>query len=371
MGDSAPSPAVASVQHALMLRRLQRSQIGNALIRNKAQQFIALKTLRRSVELRRQLQQHQEQQQRKQQQQQQQRAGAPLGEESTGESKGLDPSVKALVDKLTEIAELLPYGYRGEQAPQQRPLQASLRNERDKNIDVFSSAQGEIGLTPSTTTPTTREGSTIGSQDLQNAQKSGGDDGDGWNQSEPRRNLDAVTQQQQQQQQPEGVGLQEGEEMVAMDNALGNNKLLHTNNEDYVDTLDLAMHQQLFDLESDVTSLFEDLEEQQQPANKASKDSDLKKTGARDNAATEEADAKKKAAEVARKKERAALLAQLESISGGKQHRLPKWRWALEGVDNPDPDRILQGKNLWRAAALIIIVFFVRPKRQLLQRKMR
>lgn len=364
MGDSAPSPAVASVQHALMLRRLQRSQIGNALIRNKAQQFIALKTLRRSVELRRQLQQHQEQQQREQQQQQQQRAGATLGEESTGgESKGLDPSVKALIDKLTEIAELLPYGYRGEQAPQQRPLQA--RNERDKNIDIFSSDQGEIGLAPSTT-PTTREGSGIGSQDLQNAQKSGGDDGDGWNQSEPRRNLDAVTQQQQ----PEGVGLQEREETAAMDNALGNNKLLHTN-EDYVDTLDLAMHQQLLDLDSDVTSLFEDLEEQQQPANKASKDSDLKKTGARDNAATEEADAKKKVAEVARKKERAALLAQLESISGSKQHRLPKWRWALEGVDNPDPDRILQGKNLWRAAALIIIVFFVRPKRQLLQRKMR
>ena len=312
-------------------------------------------------------------QQQQQQQQQQERASATLGKESTEESKScsspLDPSVKALIDKLTEIADLLPYGYRCEQAPldsrppPRQPQRASLRNERDKNRDSSSSDQGEIVLEPSTITTctTTHEGSDIGSQDLQNVPKSGDDDGDGWNQGEAGGNLGEATQQ------PGGRGLQD-EEMATMDNSHGNSGLFHTN-EDYVDTLDLAMHQQLLDLDSDVNSLFEDLEEQQ-PA-KASKESDLKKTGARDNAATEEADAKKKHAEIARKKERAALLAQLESISGGKQHRLPRWRWAAEGVDNPDPDRVLKGKLLWRAAALLVIVFFVRPKRQLMQRKLR
>lgn len=358
MGDSEATPSVAaSVQHALMLRRLQRSQIDNALIRNKAQRFIALKTLRRSVELRRQLQQLQ-------QQQLLQQVGATSGEKSQSTedsdskscSSPLDPSVKALIDKLSEIAELLPYGYRGEQAPlDARPPP---RQQQQQRNDASSSEQGEIVLAPSTstTTSTGREGS----QDLQNVPKSGdGDDdsGDRWNQSEARRNLGAATHQ------PGGVGLQEDEEMAT---------ILDGSNEDYVDTMDLAMHQQLLDLDSDVNSLFQDLEEQQQGPAKASKESEpLKKTGARDNAATEEADAKKKQAEIARKKERAALLAQLESISGGKLHRLPRWRWAAEGVDNPDPDRVLKGKHLWRAAALLVIVFFVRPKRQLMQRKLR
>ena len=378
-----------SVQHGLMLQRLQRSQIDNALIRNKAQRFIALKTLRRSVELRRQLQQQQQlpqqerkqrpqqqQQQRPQQQQQQQQqqlAGATSVEEST--ASPLDPSVKALIKKLTEIADLLPYGCRGDQAPlDHRPPQRQQQNNdascSKQDETVLLGPSGTNNIITTATTATGHEESSIGPQAPQNVPKTAAskddDKLDGSNQDEARLDVNngddaAVTR---------GAALQD-EGKSTIDNSHGDSTAsLLLSNEGYVDPLDLALHQQLLDLDSDVASLFQNIEDPQQTA-KTGKGSELvKKTGARKNAAAE-GDAQKKLDEIARKKERAALLAQLESITEGKQHRLPKWRWAAQGVDNPDPDRVLKGKLLWRAAVLLVIVFFVRPKRHLMERKSR
>ncbi|CAM9213605.1 unnamed protein product [Ectocarpus sp. 12 AP-2014] len=144
-----------------------------------------------------------------------------------------------------------------------------------------------------------------------------------------------------------------------------------TEEEDYMDLAeeDDVLGQQLRELDSNMSTMFQNLENNVGKDGK--KDSDLfKNADAQENRSKEE-DAEKKREEQDRQKERAALLAQLKGLSGGGLTRRPKWRWIAEGVHDPPPDRVLKGRHLWKAAALLIIVFFVRPKRTLMQRKAR
>ncbi|CAM9502130.1 unnamed protein product, partial [Hapterophycus canaliculatus] len=130
-----------------------------------------------------------------------------------------------------------------------------------------------------------------------------------------------------------------------------------------------ALGQQLRELDSDMNTMFQDLEKE---AKGCSKDPDLHgKTNSQEENLSEEEKRGKQRQEEERQKERAALLLQLEGLSGGQNVRRPKWRWIADGVDNPHPDRVLKGKHLWKAMALLIIVFFVRPRRTLMQRKAR
>ncbi|CAM9213125.1 unnamed protein product [Ectocarpus sp. 4 AP-2014] len=141
--------------------------------------------------------------------------------------------------------------------------------------------------------------------------------------------------------------------------------------EEYMDLEeeDDILGQQLRELDSNMSTMFQNLEKNVGKDGK--KDSDLfKNANAQENRSKEE-DVEKKRGEQDRQKERAALLAQLKGLSDGGLTRRPKWRWIAEGVHDPPPDRVLKGRHLWKAAALLIIVFFVRPKRTLMQRKAR
>lgn len=141
--------------------------------------------------------------------------------------------------------------------------------------------------------------------------------------------------------------------------------------EEYMDLAeeDDILGQQLRELDSNMSKMFQNLESNVGKDGK--RDSDLfKNADAQENHSKEE-DVEKKRKEQDRQKERAALLAQLKGLSDGGLTRRPKWRWIAEGVHDPPPDRVLKGRHLWKAAALLIIVFFVRPKRTLMQRKAR
>ncbi|CAM9421817.1 unnamed protein product [Scytosiphon promiscuus] len=130
-----------------------------------------------------------------------------------------------------------------------------------------------------------------------------------------------------------------------------------------------VLGQQLRELGSDMKTMFQDLEKE---AKGGGKNSDVAgKTNPQQENLSEEEKRGKQRQEEERQKERAALLVQLEGLSGGTNIRRPKWRWVADGVDDPHPDRVLKGKHLWKAMALLIIVFFVRPRRTLMQRKAR
>ncbi|CAM9672517.1 unnamed protein product [Pylaiella littoralis] len=123
---------------------------------------------------------------------------------------------------------------------------------------------------------------------------------------------------------------------------------------------DEILGEQLRSLDSSMNTMFQDLEKK------------VKTDGNRNlESSKEEKEAEKVREEEHRQKEKAALMAQLEGLSGGGLHRRPKWRWIAEGIDDPHPDRVLKGKYLWKAATLLIIVFYVRPKMTLMQRKAR
>lgn len=352
-GGSAAS--VASIQHALMIRRLQRSRLENALIKSKAQRHVALKALRRSIELRQQLSRAQEAAYSTPSDQDVQPAPTPP----------LDPGVKALIEKLTEIAELVPLGYAGDQAgpsfarpPQQRVLQAPDDMDRQQNragsdareqiLKKMMGARGSLGAEALLKWPTRL-------RDLHGGAGKGAAGEGGWGDAEAGRDLDRGSQQG-------GEGVLEGEE----DEGGGGNEVLAP-----LDTSGMyredTMSQQMLQLDSNVDSLFEDLEKQSAKA--ASHQTSPGKGGARDKT-TREAEAEKTRLDNERKKEKAALLAKLD-LKGSGQFRRPLWRWIAQGVPNPDPDRVLKGKNFWRAAVLLVIVFYVRPKRQLMERKAR
>ncbi|CAM9187048.1 unnamed protein product [Ectocarpus fasciculatus] len=132
---------------------------------------------------------------------------------------------------------------------------------------------------------------------------------------------------------------------------------------------DDVLGQQLRELDSNMSTMFQNLENN--VGKDGIKDSELFKNPDAQEKRSKEEDAEKKRDEQDRQKERAALLAQLKGLSDGGLTRRPKWRWIAEGVHDPPPDRVLKGRHLWKAAALLIIVFFVRPKRTLMQRKAR
>lgn len=330
-----------------MLRRLHHSQLHNVLIRHKAQRFVALKTLHRSAALRRQLSQA--------------RAAASsvaVGASSTT-APSLDPSVKALIEKLTELAEVLPYGHSGEKTQLygrgdpntgQQSVDAAGYPPRTRMQNV---AEGKLPLAATTTTERAAPRG-LPSEITKNGAIHG------WEAKELPGSLSATNEAEDG---DDGFG---GEEMDTTEGSLGPHV---PSNEDFMGSTeeDDILTQQLRELDSNMNNVFQDLEKK----GRKIKDSELfKKAGTLEKRSTEE-DGERKREEDKRQKERAALLAQLEGLSGGGHTRRPLWRWVAEGVDDPNPDRVLKGKQLWKAAALLVIVFFVRPKRTLMQRKAR
>lgn len=328
-----------------MFRRLQRSQVENVLVKTKAQRLVALKSLRRSVVLRRQL--HHTRLVGK----------LPSDEIMTSNvPSSLEPSVKALIDKLAEIAELIPshsFEKRSADRTSRMPLNTPeghdttglRRTELYPSNDIVESV---TGLSSSIC----RVQPVVVSQDLQSGWKVALNDEDS--------HLDgAATHKQDELRAPSDEGKFAGEsagEMAPVDTS----SRLHG----YLISPEESMSQQLLDLDSDVNSLMKDLEDTHAQA--SGKEFDPK--GARERT---EVEAEKKRSEKARKRERAALLAHLEARTGGGTFRRPKWRWAAEGVPNPNPDRILSGKRWWRAAVFLVIVFYVRPRRNLMMRRAR
>lgn len=346
----------SSSQHTLILRRLHHSQLQNALIRHKAQRFVALKTLHRSAELRRQLSQARAA-----------ASSAAVGASSTTQPP-LDPSIKALIEKLTELAEMLPCGYSGHHPHQPGwPAQRAVYGEGEPMAEQQSAeaagypprtrVQNAIeGRAPLAAKTTTERAASRGLPNGTNKEATTR----GWEESEPTGSLRGTNEAEDD---DDGFG---GEEM---DTVVGSHGPRAPSNEDFMGPTeeDDILTQQLRELDSNMNTVFQDLEKK----GKKIKDSELsKKAGALENLSKEE-DEEKKREEDNRQKERAALLAQLEGLSGGGHTRRPKWRWIADGVDDPDPDRVLKGKQLWKAAALLVIVFFIRPRRKLMQRKSR
>ena len=332
-----------SAQHALMLRRLRHSQLQNALIRHKAQRFVALKALHRSAELRRQLSQA--------------RATASGDAVSSTTPAPLDPSVKALIEKLTELAEILPYGYSGDQPG--RSGQRAFYGGDDPSTGQLSAEVA--GYPPRARAQNVIEGETplVATTATERATSSPGLPSEA---DKVRESTGSVGATNDAGDDDDGFG---AEEMMG---SLGPRA---PSNEDFLGGAteeDDVLTQQLRELDSNMNTVFQDLEKK---SKKSSKDPELsKKPGASENLSKEE-DEERKREEDNRQKERAALLAQLEGLSGGGHTRRPLWRWIADGVDDPHPDRLLKGKQLWKAAALLVIVFFVRPKRTLMQRKAR
>lgn len=345
--DSTTTGSAVAAQHALMLRRLQRSQLQNALIRQKAQRFVALKALRRSTELRRQLF----------------HARAAAAASAAGvaasptPSPPLDPSVKALIEKLSELAEILPFGYNGDQTTQ--PREHSFRgggggpsnDQQSAAASSYAQAHGTVkGKPPLAASVAERPG-------LRGLPDGREKDESVWEEGWPSGSLAAPNEAEE----GDGLDAVEGQGSSGP-SALSEKDTTVTEDDD-------VLGQQLSELDSSMNTMFQDL--QKKPKVDGNLDSEAsKKAGALEERSAKE-DAEKKREEDFRKKERTALLAQLEGLSGGGQTRRPKWRWIAEGIHDPDPDRVLKGKQLWKAAALLIIVFFVRPRRNLMQRKAR
>lgn len=330
--------------HVLMLLRLQHSQLGNALIRHKAQRFVALKALRRSVELRRQLLRAQ----------QAAVSSTAVASANLNPPGALDPSVKALIDKLTEIAEILPFGNNSAQGLAGQSLRRAPHGGDERNEQHL--IEGEASLVQSTSERTAPQGLPGGGK------RDGTIGGRSWNASEATDHLKAAVHKLGG---SDGVNVEDMDATpaIAADSGGTDDLLGLSEDED-------ALGQQLRELDSNMNTMFQDLEKQE--AKSGTKDSDLPgKTNAQQENLSEEEKRGKQREEEERQKERAALLVQLEGLSGGKNIRRPKWRWVADGVDNPDPDRVLKGRHLWKAMALLIIVFFVRPRRTLMQRKAR
>ncbi len=343
--DSTATASSSAAQHALMLRRLQRSQLQNALIRHQAQRFVALKALRQSAELRRQLSHARA-------------AAAAAGGGATTPTRPprLDPSVEALIEKLTEIAEILPFGYSGDQPTRQHsfyggggPRSEHQRAEARSYPQAHSTVEGKPSHAASLAEravsrgPPDGEGGVIGDSEWEESAPSGNLAGK--NEADEVDGLDAV----------EGGG-------STGPSALAEQDLMVAEDDD-------VLGQQLRELDSNMKTMFQDL--QKKPKIDGTTDPEASKKASAPEDLSAEEDAERKREEDIRKKERTALLAQLEGLSGGELTRRPKWRWIAEGIHDPDPDRVLKGKHLWKAAALLIIVFFVRPRRNLLQRKAR
>lgn len=354
---------VETVRHSIMLRRLQRSQIENAVLQKKAQRLAALKAVRLSVDLRRQLT----------------LARAVAGPDDN-DNKGptselatlpppIDPSIKALIEKLTEIAELLPVRYGGENASSLPDLRSSPQRAMLGHDEPHETSDGYRQRRPArrkdasrdtlSPAPPTVSGGAPGSFDRRSRPRSApATEDDVSDDAELSRRPDAVAEKA-------ASELIDGEEEARGGDSQDGDKL--SNKLVSVDPLNHTMSRQLRELDSNFSSLFEDLEQKDIQAVSA----ESAATGANgENAARQEIDAEKTRAEKARVRERALLLAQLERKNSG-HYRRPKWRWIADGVPNPDPEKVLKGKNFWRAAVFLVIMFYVRPRKQLIARKAR
>ncbi|CAM9720247.1 unnamed protein product [Sphacelaria rigidula] len=129
------------------------------------------------------------------------------------------------------------------------------------------------------------------------------------------------------------------------------------------------MGRSLDEIDSNVQSLLQDLVNASNHEADGQDGDGKKSSRAREKDAAQ-SEAEKQRASNKRKAERAALLAQLRQGKLAKLRR-PRARWIAIGVANPTPDQILGGKSLWRAAVFLVIVFVVRPRRNIMQRKAR
>lgn len=360
-GDTAA--CVENVRHSILVRRLQRSRIENALLQKKAQRHLALKAFRLSIELRRQLLIA--------------RAQATADSEGSGNTGStsepatppppVDPSIKALIEKLTEVAELLPTRYGGEQAssltgfrssPHRAMLGSNEPNEKpDACLQRRPARWNNVAQDALSPTPPTLPRGVPGSFDRRSRPRSGPDTEHESDDAEPSRDPDVVISEKGV---SEGFDGDDETKDDHRDADKVSTKLVSVDPRDHTMSL-------LQELDSNVNSLFQDLDQKAIQAVNAESDATGTK---RENAARQDRDAEKQREEKARKRERALLLAQLERKNAG-HYRRPKWRWIADGVPNPDPERILKGKNFWRAAVFLVIMFYVRPRKQLLARKAR
>lgn len=316
----------------VILRHLQHSQLQNALVRHKAQRFLALRALGRSVELRRQLSHAQT------------AASSAAGGVARPTAPPLDPSVKALIEKLTDIAEILP-GYCGDQQLGQ-PIQRTLYGGGEPKNEQQRAAAGYPSRAHATEGNASLVASTTATETPASESEMTGHLGDDTHTGEGHRSR-----------------MGGGEIEAAVEGSQDPSAQL---NEEYMNPAeeeedgDVILGQQLRELDSNMNTMFQDFEKKV-----------IQKDGGKDPEFSKEQEEEKKQEDENRQKERAALLVQLEELSGGGLTRRPKWRWIEEGIDDPHPDRVLKGKHLWKAATMLIIVFYVRPRRALMQRKAR
>lgn len=338
---------------AVLLRRLHRAQLDNALVRNKAQWFIALRALSRSLQLRQQLT-------RSRQAREQHR-------NSTEDGNGivptppplLDPSIKALIEKLTQIAELLPAEMNHNAPSVPNRMTRGGGDDDDDNNDERT--EGLKAYAPKTSTKHNRPGAAqskvADSSDFcQSRQDQAGttNDAGGW--SDGEENQLVRRRSGEKGVEDDDVAQEAGEGSLYTSRA-------HLLDEE-VDPENATVGQRLNEIDSTVESLFQDLEEKsKQPASWQETDGNPRQEN------PSQAEAEKKRAEKARKRQRALYVAQL----GGKMTKIrrPRWRWISDGIPNPPPDQVLSGRSFWRAAVFLVIVFFVRPRRNILQRKAR
>lgn len=376
--------------HAVLVLRME---LDKAILQHKTQQLVNLRALSRSLQLRQQLTRARQPQ------------NLPLSSpEQDGNNRirpttpaaPLDPSVKALIEKLTEIAELVSGG-------SNRVVPNRVMLNRAGQVDDNDGSLFEKGeVTEQVTTNVPME--TLRESEPGTALKRNADGGPDFGEEEPRyENKPGTALKKNTDGGPDSGGKQHGH--VGTNDDVGgwssdDGEGYHAENRELVDheaeevsiagqrtedrpidpsdgllvvegemdPEEATVEQSLEEIDSSVQSLLQDLVDGSNPG-ADTQDSDGKKSLARErDAAQREAD--KQRASNKRKAERLALLAQL---GGGKLAKLrrPRARWIAIGVPNPTPDQILSGKSLWRAAVFLVIMFFVRPRRNIMQRKAR
>lgn len=333
-------------QQAILLRQLQRRRLDTVLFQVRAKRFVALKDLSRSLQLRHQLI-------RAQRVSRAANDAAPGGHGSESyPSTPLDPSVKALIEKLTEIAELLPSRLNRE-PPSTSGRQARGVGDNSEQQTGQRSIQSHSGYPNGAardSMPPTDHLTGIGRSRIHSDNRGwAADDGD--RKTVEDLGVPAISR--------EFVTGDTGTEPQGANQGM----LL----DDEVDPDNPTVGQQLLELDANVQSLFNDLQENS--VQRTSVQETEAKSAPRENDPGQ-IETEKQRVERARKRERAVLLAQL-GRKNMATFRRPRWRWVADGVPNPDPDQVLKGKSYWRAAVLVVVVFYVRPQRNVLKRKAR
>lgn len=333
----------------VLLRRLHRAELDNALVHKKAQRLVALRALSRSLQLRQELI-HARQARAKHQN---------FTEDENGmvptPPPPLDPSVKALIEKLTEIAELLPPGMNREvpSAPSQVTLDGVDDDDDNNDMETKNLNAHVPKIFTKHNRPDASQRKVADSSGLHQSQR--GADAGGWGDEEESR---PVRERSTEKGKQEHVVTQEaGDDSIHASRA----RLLV----EEIDPENATIGQRLNEIDATVEYLFRDLEEKsKQPTNGQENDRNRRQED------PNQAEAEKKCAEEARKRQRVLYVAQLGRKKMANVRR-PRWRWIADGISNPPPDQVLGGRSFWRAAVFLVIIFFIRPKRSIIQRKAR